>query len=191
VSPSLLFALLFLALLALQAYPSMVSKHITMNAPHPLAMEDSMSLKQVMASSYIALFQVPIIPEAIMRAGDYGFLKNLFFGKKMGVKRKTEESPLAMTPADLEVYKYNLSRSGALTAALNYYRNIFSNANREFLARIGFARHPAPPYHTFLSPTLVLWGADDGALLLPQAKAIAKYVAGDLCDVVTVKNCEY
>lgn len=133
------------------AYPSMVSNMIVMNGPHPLAMEDSMTLKQFLASSYIALFQVPFIPEMLLRSSDYAFLRNAFFGKKMGIKRSHEESPLAMRESDLEVFRYYMSRAGALTAALNWYRNIFAESNKEFLARIGFARHPAPPYHTFLA----------------------------------------
>lgn len=48
-------------------------------------------------------------------------LKALFTSRSTGIGRKGRW----LTSEDLEAYLYALSQPGALTGALNYYRNVF------------------------------------------------------------------
>jgi indole-3-acetate monooxygenase len=61
-------------------------------------------------------FQLPLLPEATLRAGNYGFVRAALRG---GVRRGS------FTPADVERYVEAISRPGALSAAINYYRALF------------------------------------------------------------------
>lgn len=79
-----------------------------------------------------------------MQALDYQALENAFKG--MAVNKS------AFTPADIDAYKDAAAKRGALTAALNYYRNVgqqgILNDNWGILE----------------VPTLMIWGENDTAL---------------------------
>lgn len=48
-------------------------------------------------------------------------VKALFTSRSTGISRKGQW----LTAEDLEAYLYAISQPGALTGALNYYRNVF------------------------------------------------------------------
>ena len=84
------------------------------------------------------MFQLPYVGEAFLSSYDWGFFK-LAFGK-------------VMDKDEIEIYKYAISRPGAITAALNYYRNLAYSVVRK-------------PLHTKINiPTLLIWGEKDHAL---------------------------
>eukprot|EP01136_Pigoraptor_vietnamica_P037533 Opistho-1_new@105600 len=137
-------------------YPELVERLIVMNCPHPQAFEDAVDLKQFFASWYIFFFQIPFLPEIMLRSFDYGSIKGSYLGKKMGAVRKD-----AFSMEDIEAFKYAFSQPYAATAAINYYRNIF--------------RHPQPR-HTITTPTLLVWGEQDKALGKKCVPPTHKYV---------------
>ena len=80
-----------------------------------------------------------------------------------------------MSEDDLNAYKWSLSQPGALTATLNYYREMFVAVS----TRISIERHvrslgchvcvhaciaQSTKYRPITAPTLVVWGDADAAL---------------------------
>ncbi len=127
------------------AHPEMVERLIVLNIPHPAKFAQGLRTpQQLLRSSYIFLFQLPWLPELLVQALDYQALENAFKG--MAVNKS------AFTPADIDAYKDAAAKRGALTAALNYYRNVgqqgILNDNWGILE----------------VPTLMIWGENDTAL---------------------------
>lgn len=103
------------------------------------------NLDQLRRSWYLLAFQVPGLPEWLIRQNLPSIVKNLFQGQAV---RKG-----AFTTQDTEIYRAALEKPGALSSALNYYRHLLSP--QTWLANWG--RSPVP----ITVPTLVLWGEDD------------------------------
>jgi epoxide hydrolase 4 len=124
-------------------YPEIVKCLIVLNAPHLARfMKGLCKPKQLIRSWYIFLFQLPWLPELLLRAGDYRLIIGMFSGMMINKS--------ALTPRDIEFFKKAASEPGALTAMLNYYRNIFqSNMVRRSILEV---------------PTLMIWGESDAAL---------------------------
>lgn len=163
------------------AHPELLDKMIIMNAPHPLAFEDTMTLAQVLRSWYIFLFQLPWLPEALLWAGGEELRRNTFLRGALGVRRK--DSHLAMNEDDLEVYRWTMERAGTVTAAVNYYRNVFG-VNAEYSRRIGITRR-----NKMAVPTLVVWGREDGALGEDSPKITGRYCAD--MTLALIDNCSH
>ena len=127
------------------AYPNLVEKLIVLNMPHPAKFAEGLrSPQQLLRSSYMFLFQLPIVPEALIQLGDYQALESAFLG--MAVNKA------AFTQEDIGAYKDAFAKRGALTAALNYYRNIFKQGL------------PSQDWSVLDVPTLMIWGESDTAL---------------------------
>jgi pimeloyl-ACP methyl ester carboxylesterase len=133
-------------------HPEMVERLVILNCPHPRQMRRHLrsNFRQLARSWYIFFFQLPWLPEFILRAGDFALPMRAI---REGAVRKE-----AFTEADLAHFRQALSRPYALTAALNYYRAL---ARRDFLCE-------PPPDHWLArkvrAPTLVIWGEQDIAL---------------------------
>jgi pimeloyl-ACP methyl ester carboxylesterase/2-polyprenyl-6-methoxyphenol hydroxylase-like FAD-dependent oxidoreductase len=118
-----------------------------MNVPHPARFAQGIrSWRQLLRSWYIFFFQLPWLPEALMRAGGYALPRLIF--------RHDPRRPGAFEPHELERYVAALDQPGALTAMINYYRALVRQAPR----RLG---EPVP---VIAAPTLVIWGLRDLAL---------------------------
>jgi epoxide hydrolase 4 len=127
------------------AHPEMVEKLIVLNIPHPAKFSEGLRTpQQLLRSSYMFFFQIPGIPELALQAGDYQFIENAFVG--MAVDKT------AFTKPDIEAYKNAAAKRGALTAMLNYYRNIFQQKILN------------PDWGVLEVPTLMIWGENDTAL---------------------------
>ncbi len=124
-----------------ETFPAMVSQLIVLNIPHPVRFFEGLrGPQQLLRSAYIFLFQLPVLPELLFQLGDYQVFDLTF--------RKTTVNKAAFTDADVEAYKNAFAKPGVLTAALNYYRNIF--------------QAPAVRSPSVLEvPTLLIWGEDD------------------------------
>jgi len=101
------------------AHPEMVDRLVILNAPHPLAFQDTMTFAQLLRSYYVFIFQLPALPEFYLRSNDYAFLHGAFLGptsgsRAMGVRRR--DHPLCMNEEDVEVYRWSMGRAGTLTA---------------------------------------------------------------------------
>lgn len=89
-------------------YPDKLGRLAILNAPHPSRfLNGPINVRQLLKSWYIAFFQLPGAPEAMIRANDFWMLRRLF--------RSDPVNPEAFTPEDIERYVEALARPGALT----------------------------------------------------------------------------
>ena len=87
-------------------------------------------------ATYALLFQLPLLPELALRAGNFALLRRFLAGSA---------HPGNFSPADVARHVTAWARPGALTAMLNYYRAV---------------RHkPGGPARRIAPPTLLIWGA--------------------------------
>lgn len=122
---------------------------VVMNLPHPAIMDRALRTWRQMRKSWYALFfQIPRLPEALLRAQDYRAVGEAFRGMAIDKSRFPDDV--------LRVYRDNAARRGALTAMLNYYR--------AFVRGGGGTRQRSLGYPLIETPTLLLWGEEDSAL---------------------------
>lgn len=99
------------------SYPEMIERLIILNLPHPAKFREGLQTpQQLLRSSYAFFFQLPSLPEFLIQASDYQAIENAFRGLAINKNAFTKE--------DIEAYKNAAAKRGALTAMLNYYRNI-------------------------------------------------------------------
>jgi pimeloyl-ACP methyl ester carboxylesterase len=148
-------------------HPARVERLVIANAPHPAAWAGVLARRpsQLLKSTYVGFFQLPGIPEALLRAREFAAMKRAL---------ETSSRPGTFSPADLARYAEGWAQPGALTAMLNYYRALP-------LSLAGSRSAPA----RVAAPTLVLWGALDAALDRENASAAAA-----LCDQAEVRYFE-
>jgi pimeloyl-ACP methyl ester carboxylesterase len=133
-------------------HPEVVERLVILNCPHPRQMQRHLrsNFRQLARSWYIFFFQLPWLPELVLRAGDFAPL--------MRTMREGAVNKAAFTDADLEHYRAALRRPYALSAALNYYRALM---RRDFIRGA-----PADNWlgRKVQAPTLIIWGEQDIAL---------------------------
>jgi pimeloyl-ACP methyl ester carboxylesterase len=131
-------------------HPWRVRTLTVLSVPHPAAMTQAMvSSDQALRSSYMALFQLPVVPERLLLAGGGRALRRML--RQGGL------------PDELvERYVTRMQEPGALTGALNWYRAI-PYGGRD-------------PVGTVRVPTLHVWGDRDVALGRAAIDASARYV---------------
>lgn len=152
------------------AYPQMVEKLIVLNIPHPAKFSQGLRIpQQLLKSFYIFLFQLPWLPELLIQFSDYQLLENIFRG--MAVDKS------AFTAADINAYKDAAAKRGALTAMLNYYRNIFQQ--NLFNSSWGILE----------VPTLMIWGENDSALGKELSYGTEAYVRD--FQIRYISNCSH
>ena len=132
-------------------HPWRVRTLTALSVPHPAAMGQAMvHSDQLLRSSYIGFFQLPAVPEWVLRAGHGALLK-----------RTLRQGGL---PEDLvEAYVTRLREPGALTAALNWYRALPLGART--------------PVGAVRVPTLHVWGDADAFLGRAAIEASSGFVA--------------
>ncbi|MGB3765066.1 MAG: alpha/beta hydrolase [Phormidesmis sp.] len=128
------------------AYPEMLERLIVLNLPHPAKFAQGLRTpQQLLKSWYIALFQLPALPELLIKSNNYAVIRSIF--------RDQAVNPNAFTEEDLDVLVAAAAKPGAVTAMLNYYRDIFQSEG--FLDK---------QWGVLKVPTLMIWGEDDKAL---------------------------
>ncbi|MGD1911384.1 MAG: alpha/beta fold hydrolase [Rivularia sp. (in: cyanobacteria)] len=127
------------------ANPGMVERLIIMNCPHSAKFSEGLKTpQQLLRSWYMFFFQLPVLPELFIQAQDYQFIEDAFKG--MAIDKS------AFSKEDIDAYKDAAAKRGALSAMINYYRNIF-------------ARRTSNQNWSILEvPTLMIWGEEDTAL---------------------------
>jgi pimeloyl-ACP methyl ester carboxylesterase len=133
-------------------HPDRVRTLTALSVPHPAAMVKAMvSSDQALRSYYMALFQVPVLPERLLLAADAAPLRRMLGHSGL--------------PADaVERYVTRMQEPGALSAALGWYRALPLGA-RDQVGRIRV-------------PTLHLWSTGDVALNRAGTEATAQFVDG-------------
>src|SRR5262249_22311508 len=114
-------------------------------------------LKQRLRSWYILFFQLPLLPEWLMRAGNYTLLARNW--------RREPINPSAFTEHDIAQYRRALNQPGALTAGINYYRAAFRHAGE-------LSGEP----QTVSVPTLLIWGDRDRYLDVRLTEGLEPWV---------------
>jgi epoxide hydrolase 4 len=131
------------AWIAAMRYPGRVGRLAILNVPHPArSLDGLLSPMQLLRSSYVFFFQIPRLPEEVIRAGDFALLRSVF--------RSDPVRPGAFTAEDIERYIEAIARPGALTATINYYRALlrYPGETRALLRRVE-------------APVIVIWGERD------------------------------
>ncbi|MEP6968402.1 MAG: alpha/beta hydrolase [Pseudomonadota bacterium] len=133
---------------------------VIMNVPHPAVFARVMraSWRQRLRSWYIAFFQLPGLPEAVMTARGGKAVADAFTNMAVDKSR--------FPPAVTDVYRQNALIPGAMTAMINYYR---ANAGA-----LGGFKTGAPRIEV---PTLMIWGEDDAAIGIECTEGYEPYVA--------------
>jgi pimeloyl-ACP methyl ester carboxylesterase len=137
-------------------YPDRLERLVILNAPHPgTFFRHLANLRQLRKSWYMFFFQLPWLPEALLRANDFA-----------AIRRQLPEPE----------YVEALRQSGALTAAINYYRAMF---------RVGPAA-VRRMRRRFEKPVLVIWGQRDRflgpALAVPDSRIVPRAEVERLLD---------
>ena len=115
---------------------------------------------QLARSWYMLFFQLPRLPEALLRANDF---------KRLADALANTSRPGAFTPEDLATYRAAWARPGALTGMLNWYRAL----------RLG-AQVPRGSGRVTI-PVRLMWGDRDHALEPAMAEAsIERCDAGEV-----------
>jgi len=135
-----------------QHHPERLEKLSILNVPHPEVMLRTLqkSFEQILKSWYIFSFQIPRLPEWVLRRKNFSIMRRMLL---------SSSKPGSFSPAELEIYVKAWSRPGALTAMLNWYRAIF-RIGIQSLRKAG----DGPFGGRIQVPTLMLWGAHDVAL---------------------------
>jgi pimeloyl-ACP methyl ester carboxylesterase len=123
-------------------HPERVESLAVLNAPHPIAFRRYLrtSPRQLLKSWYTFYFQLPWLPEAMFRRGNWRRLTEAL--------RRTSR-PGTFTEADLERYRGAWSEPGAITAMINWYR-----AAKRY-------RPVPPPDSRIHVPAMLIWGTRD------------------------------
>jgi pimeloyl-ACP methyl ester carboxylesterase len=140
-------------------HAGVVEKLAILNAPHPAAyLRELRRPGQLLRSWYAFFFQIPRLPEALIRLGGFRSLRDLF---RHGPARAG-----AFSEADIDRYVEAFSHPGALTAAINYYRAAFRRGPRG--VRRSVCRIDVP--------TLLIWGERDRYLVSNLTQGIEPWV---------------
>ena len=137
-------------------HPERLHRLSIINVPHPAVMRRFLTrdLDQMRRSLYALFFQLPWLPETILRLGD---------GRVAASGMRRAGKPVAFTDEDIKRYREAWSQPGAMTAMLNWYR--------------AAARYPSELTDgTRVSvPALILWGVQDFALSRRMARPSLDY----------------
>ena len=133
------------------ACPERVSRLTVLSTPHPAAMGWALrQRRQRLKSWYMAAFQVPVLPEALL-----GPALRMFGMRGLGLPPEQERAYLA-----------TLAEPGALTGAINWYRALRTTAPPGVDSRHG----------PVTVPTTYLWGVREAYLGREAAERTEAYV---------------
>ena len=135
-------------------HPELLDRLVILNAPHPsIFMKRVRRPPQLFRSWYAAFFQLPLVPEAALRAFDFAAVRRML--------RTTPARADTFNDVDIDHYVRGLEGRGRLTAVLNYYR-------------ASLRYRPAGRIRT-AAPALVIWGERDVALTTGLLDGLERY----------------
>jgi len=144
-------------------FPQSVQSLSVLNAPHPqrFMQEMTSNLDQLRRSWYLLAFQIPELPERVIRLNLANFVRNML--QDQAVRKG------AFTRQDTEIYQAALEKPGVLSAAINHYRNLLSPQN--------LLRQWNRTVRPVTVPTLVLWGEEDGFLSHTLTEGLEHFIS--------------
>jgi pimeloyl-ACP methyl ester carboxylesterase len=129
------------------------------------------NLDQIRRSWHILAFQIPGIPEWLIRQNLKDFVQSILQGQAI---RKG-----AFSAEETKIYQTALEKPGVLAAAMNYYQQMF---------------HPQRLWHwgqklePVTVPTLVLWGEEDAFLSHKLVEGLDRLITAPF-KLKLVPNC--
>src|SRR5438270_7956380 len=140
-------------------YPQMTNGLIIMNAPHPAAMQRELrTFKQLRKSWYIFVFQIPWLPEYMLLRNSANEIGRMLRGAAV----QKSAFPREVTAQ----FQAAMSKPGAMTGALNYYRQLFRHR----------PSYPTSGQYHVSAPTLIIWGEQDIALDIALTTGLEQWV---------------
>ena len=139
-------------------HPEYVSKLVAMQVPPASVWKKNQTLKQFLASWYMFFFQIPVLPEYLLKLNDYAAMEKTL--------RNTTAKKGVFTTEDIAEYKKSWREPFALTAMLNYYR---ANILKRFT---GKSQSDAK----IQVPTVFIYGEKDSAILPETVKGVGEVV---------------
>jgi pimeloyl-ACP methyl ester carboxylesterase len=123
-------------------HPERLEKFVAINIPHPLVFARTLrrSWAQRLKSWYMSFFQIPRLPEWLLRQANWRFL-----ARSMVRSSRRDVFP----DAALERYREAWSQPGAITAMIHWYRAMMQTPGTR------------PPRRQVQVPTHIIWGAQD------------------------------
>ncbi len=152
--------------------PEILDRLVILNCPHPAVLVHELltNPRQVLRSWYMFFFQIPWLPEAIIRRDGASLVGRSLRGgsaiRDVWTREKTRP------------YQENFLQPGAASAALGYYRAAFRSG--------GSALRKAAAAHPIAAPTLILWGAEDrflGREMIAEEKLAPFFAPGNLPEI--------
>ncbi|MEJ7928583.1 alpha/beta hydrolase [Ramlibacter sp. AN1015] len=127
-----------------QEFPARVRRGVVINGPHPATVLSHALLNptQFVKGSYVGFFQLPLVPEATLRANGFAVLRQAMCASAREGTFSDE---------DLDRFQAGWDVDGALTAMLNWYRALVLSPAAIAASKIRV-------------PMCVLWGDKDAAL---------------------------
>lgn len=142
-------------------YPHMTERLIGLNAPPPWTFARELRKREQLRKSwYIFFFQLPLLPELALRRKECELIARMLSASAVQKSAFSEEV--------LEHYREAMSKPGALTAALNYYRSLWRS--RSSLYALSDTKEQIE------RPTLLIWGEQDIALSLNMTYGLEEWV---------------
>ncbi|RDZ45283.1 alpha/beta hydrolase [Haloferax sp. Atlit-10N] len=134
-------------------YPSVVNRLGILNVPHPTVYRETLrsSLEQILRSWYVWFYQVPKLPEWMLRRND---MANMVDSLEITSNEGTFDEET------INRYKAAWQHTG-IEPRINWYR--------------GFRRSEHPSCDIVTQKTLICWGEDDIALLPSMAERSIDY----------------
>jgi pimeloyl-ACP methyl ester carboxylesterase len=139
-------------------HPELIRKLVILNAANPMAFRRELARNPIqwLRSYYVLLFQLPWLPEYLVRARNFTALERAW-------SRQPVHSN-AFSEVDIEKYKMAFRTSG-LTGPINYYRAAFRYSADLF---------SAPQIVSV--PTLIIWGERDPFMSSSVNEELEKWV---------------
>lgn len=143
------------------AFPQRIERLAILNTPHPAIFGEHLrsNPRQMLRSAYMGFFALPALPELALRAGGYS---GLAWAMRRGAAR-----PEIFDDGEMARYKDAISKPGALTAALNWYRAASRRGSRGLLVGTGLRVNV---------PTLLIWGDHDPFLGAELVNGTGRFV---------------
>jgi pimeloyl-ACP methyl ester carboxylesterase len=135
-------------------HPKTVISWTALSVPHGEAMLSALrkNFSQIKKSWYVFFFQLPLLPELLIRRKDFQLLRDLW--------ESSEEE-------EIEAYLSVFGNKKCLTAAINYYRNL----PKKMIQSMSQTQ-----MEQIKVPTLFIWGKTDLAIGQAPAEACHQYV---------------
>ncbi len=134
---------------------------VILNVPHPVCFRRALRRpRQMLRSWYAGAFQIPWLPERVLGRGQARGVVRAMLG--------SSTAPQSFPYELLEATQRNAAQPGALKAMIDWYR--------AFLRGGGMRRQLRQGFPAIETPTLLLWGEEDGFLAKYTTEGTEEFV---------------